>query len=266
MPRLSLLAFFRFRLAIRKKIPTDSGPARPSGIHVLKGNSIMALKKSVLPKKLPWFRMYCDFLDDPKILSLAFEDQRHFVALLALKGAGVIDQECSEKAKNKLIAHKLWIGYDAIDEVKRRLVEAMLIDTDWQPMAWNTRQFVSDHDQTGADRQRKFRESQRNALRNGPVTLPDTDTDKTSQYNSTNTHESDKNDSQLPEMVNIDGLWYQTENGELSDDQKRAAIERKSKCRPAHREGDESAASTPQNRFTEHSVTVGDAKNAGVAL
>lgn len=128
-------------------------------------------------QKLPWFRMYCDFLEDPKILSLAFEDQRHFIGVLALKSSGVLDQSCSEKMMNRIVAQKLWISHDAVDDVKRRLCEAGLIDDDWQPMAWDKRQFVSDRDPSCAERQRRYREKTRNALRDASVTLPETETD-----------------------------------------------------------------------------------------
>ena len=125
----------------------------------------------------PWFRMYTDFLEDPKMLALAFEDQRHFIGVLALKSAGTLDQECEPKIMDRLVAQRLWIDHSAIVEVKRRLMDADLIDSDWQPVSWDKRQFRSDHDPSGAERQRKYRERQRNALRNGHVTLPDTDTD-----------------------------------------------------------------------------------------
>jgi hypothetical protein len=75
------------------------------------------------------------------------------------------------------VAQKLWLDGSVIGEVKRRLMDADLIDADWQPLAWDKRQFRSDHDLTGAERQRRYREKQRNALRNAPVTPPDTDTD-----------------------------------------------------------------------------------------
>jgi hypothetical protein len=133
--------------------------------------------------------MYSDFLEDSKILSLAFEDQRHFIAVLALKSRGVLDQDCDERLMNRIVAQRLWIAHDAIEDVKRRLIEAGLIAEDWQPLAWEKRQFSSDKDPTGAERQRRFKENMRvradnahgNALGNGQVTvavtLPDTDTD-----------------------------------------------------------------------------------------
>jgi hypothetical protein len=62
--------------------------------------------------------------------------------------------------------------------------------TVWKLHDWDVHQRKSDHDESGAERQRKWREAHkaqktadhvtvvdRNALRNGPVTLPDTDTD-----------------------------------------------------------------------------------------
>lgn len=124
-----------------------------------------------------WFRMYTDFLEDPKMLSLAFEDQRHFVGILALKSAGTLDQDAPPDLMDKIVAQRLWIDRTAISEVKRRLFDVGLIDMDWQPVAWEKRQKRSDHDPTGAERQRKIREKKRNALRNAkrnaPVTLPE---------------------------------------------------------------------------------------------
>lgn len=131
--------------------------------------------------KQQWFRMYTDFLDDPKIISLAFEDQRHFVGVLACKSAGLIDSDCDHKMRDRIVSQRLWIDFAVILDVKKRLMDAGLIDLFWQPVAWNKRQFVSDHDISGAERQRRYRENKRNALRNvtgnGAVTLPDTETE-----------------------------------------------------------------------------------------
>jgi len=124
-------------------------------------------------KAMPWFRMYTDFLDDPKMISLAFEDQRHFIGVLALKSSGVLETDCDAKLLNRIVAQRLWVDQSAIIEVKNRLVNAGLIFDNWQPVAWDKRQMQSDHDDSGAERQRKFRENKRNALRNGQVTPPE---------------------------------------------------------------------------------------------
>lgn len=141
-------------------------------------------------KKMAWFRMYNDFLNDPKMISIAFEDQRHFIALLALKSDGILDQDCSPELLNRIVAQKLWLDFASITDVKNRLIQAELIDENWQPTAWNKRQFKSDHDASGAERQKRFRQKQKekqeqeeqgdgdsNALRNVEVTPPDTETD-----------------------------------------------------------------------------------------
>ena len=132
-------------------------------------------------KKLPWFRMYADFLNDPKLISLAFEDQRHFIGVLALKCDGAIDDVADGDLLDRIVAQRLWIDHAVIRDVKRRLIAAGLIDASWQPLAWEKRQMRSDVDATGAERQRRYREAQkRNALRDGAVTRleEDTDTDK----------------------------------------------------------------------------------------
>ena len=107
---------------------------------------------------LPWFRMYVDFLDDPKMVGLAFEDQRHFIAICALKSDGVLDQNCTPEMLNRIVAQKIWVDFGVISDVKRRLQDAGLIDEFWQPVAWEKRQAKSD---SSTDRVRKHREKQK---------------------------------------------------------------------------------------------------------
>ena len=131
-----------------------------------------------MSKRLPWFRMYADFLNDPKLISLAFEDQRHFIGVLALKCDGAIDDVADGDLLDRIVAQRLWIDHAVIRDVKRRLIAAGLIDARWQPLAWEKRQMRSDVDATGAERQRRYREAQKhNALRDAAVTRLDTDTD-----------------------------------------------------------------------------------------
>lgn len=111
-----------------------------------------------MSKRLPWFRMYVDFLNDPKLIALAFEDQRHFIGLLALKSDGVLDEDVPSELLDRIVAQRLWIDHAVIREVKKRLITARLIDQDWQPLAWEKRQFDSDADPTNAARQRRYRE------------------------------------------------------------------------------------------------------------
>lgn len=125
--------------------------------------------------------MYVDFLTDPKIVGLAFEDQRHFIGILALKSDGQLDQGADTKMLDRIVAQRLWIDSAVIKEVKSRLLKAGLIDPEWQPKGWEQRQFRSDKDPTGAQRQRAFKarkaaevtvlRGESNALPNAPVTV-----------------------------------------------------------------------------------------------
>ena len=107
----------------------------------------------------PWFRMYVDFLTDSKMIAIAFEDQRHFIGVLALKSSGILDQASSDAMMNRIVSQRLWIDHSLILDVKKRLVDAGLIDDKWQPLAWDKRQRKSDLDNTAAERQRRYRES-----------------------------------------------------------------------------------------------------------
>lgn len=108
-------------------------------------------------KGLAWFRMYVEFLDDPKMIAISFEDQRHFIGLCALKAAGVLDSTDDPKMLDRLVAQKLWLDFATIDQVKDRLVNGELISENWQPLAWDRRQRRSDADPTAAERQRSKR-------------------------------------------------------------------------------------------------------------
>lgn len=126
--------------------------------------------------RMPWFRVYVDFLNDPKLIGLAFEDQRHFIGVLALKSDGALDNGASEDLLDRIVAQRLWIDHAVIREVKKRLISAGLIDAGWQPLAWERRQFKSD---SSKDRVAKFRAKHRtsevgnaSAQGNADETLP----------------------------------------------------------------------------------------------
>jgi hypothetical protein len=118
----------------------------------------------------PWFRLYTEAVDDEKLRLLAFEDRWHFIALLCCKGKGILDEDNPDLIRRK-VAVKLGLDPRTLDDVARRLAEVGLIDAQTlQPLAWNSRQFASDHDRTNAERQRRFRGNQRTRTPNGPVT------------------------------------------------------------------------------------------------
>ena len=133
-----------------------------------------------MSKPLPWFRAYTEMMDDEKLRLLAFEDRWHFVAILCMKGAGILDE--SGPLLMRKAAVKMGLAVRELDEVARRLSEVGLIDKDTlQPLAWDARQMKSD---SSAGRVQAYRDRQRQAKRGGNVTVTaqdtdtDTDTDK----------------------------------------------------------------------------------------
>ena len=79
-------------------------------------------------KKMPWFRMYSEAVDDEKLRLLAFEDRWHFVAILCCKCAGVLDS--NDPLLRRKMAVKLGLGIRELDEVVKRLSDVGLIDID----------------------------------------------------------------------------------------------------------------------------------------
>lgn len=110
-------------------------------------------------KTLPWLRLYHEIIDDDKVLSLAFEDRWHYVALMCCKSKGILDREQNEEQLRRAVRIKLGVDSRTLDEIERRLVEVDLIErSTLQPVAWNKRQFISDQDPTAAERKRRERE------------------------------------------------------------------------------------------------------------
>ena len=140
---------------------------------------------------LPWFRAYTEMVDDEKLRLLAFEDRWHFVALLCLKGQGVLDETGSLLFRK--VAVKLGLDVRSVEEVARRLSEVGLIDEKTlQPIAWEARQFRSD---SSAARVAAYRERKKQGVKrdgNVTVTAQDTDTDTDTD---TDKEEEDKEDS-----------------------------------------------------------------------
>ena len=79
-----------------------------------------------MTQKMPWFRVYTEMVDDEKLRLLAFEDRWHFVALLCLKGQGLLDE--GGPLLMRKVAVKLGLSVREVEEVARRLAEVELVD------------------------------------------------------------------------------------------------------------------------------------------
>lgn len=126
---------------------------------------------------LKWFRLWSDIVDDEKLRLLDFTDRWHFVALLACKARGIVDDDGG--LKRRKVAVKLGLDEAALDDVARRLADVGLVDfATLQPVAWSRRQFLSDSstDRVRAHRERKqFRETFQGRSENVNETPPEAD-------------------------------------------------------------------------------------------
>src|SRR5690606_40737936 len=99
--------------------------------------------RSVPMSNMPWFRAYTEMVDDEKLRLLAFEDRWHYVALLCLKGQGVLDN--ADPLMLRKVAVKLGVDLRTLEDVARRLEEVGLIDAETlQPLGRDKRQMKSD--------------------------------------------------------------------------------------------------------------------------
>ena len=180
---------------------------------------------------LPWFRAYTEMVDDEKLRLLAFEDRWHFVALLCLKGQGVLDETGSLLFRK--VAVKLGLDVRSVEEVARRLSEVGLIDEKTlQPIAWEARQFRSD---SSAARVAAYRARKKQVVkRDGNVTVTaqdtDTDTDKEEEEKTKKTAPRKRDATfAVPDWINKThwDAWHScAKRKNASDAQKQMAVDK----------------------------------------
>jgi hypothetical protein len=137
--------------------------------------------------ELPWFRMYGEFVTDPLIRLLSFEDQRHYVMALCMKSQGILDKEyASDDVRRAVLSSLIGLsaepheerGIATLDAANLRIRRLGLIDANWHPLGWDNRQFLSD---SSKERVRKHRENKKKEkekrLCNVSVTVQDAETE-----------------------------------------------------------------------------------------
>jgi len=132
----------------------------------------------------PWFRLYHEFADDPKVQIMSEVMQRRLVMLFCMRCKGETFQE-------QLVTFHWRVSKEELADTKKVFLASGFIDDKWNLLNWNARQFLSD---SSTDRTRRYRErmkqdetSQSDPEEDGhntperegnvTVTAPDTDTD-----------------------------------------------------------------------------------------
>lgn len=132
----------------------------------------------------PWFRMYSEFSHDPKVQMLSEPMQRRYIMLMCMRCSNVL-----VTLRVTEIAFHLRISNDELEETRSLFIEKGFIDSDWNLLNWEKRQFVSDRSAPRVAKHRALQKSKQQSIGNADVTLQkrksnaldtdtDTDTDK----------------------------------------------------------------------------------------
>ena len=114
-----------------------------------------------------WFRLYAEFLTDPKVQMMSEQNQRRLIMVLCLRCNGNVTLQDDEVSFQLRISNEEW------QVTKDIFIEKGFIDKSNNVLNWDKRQFISD---SSAERVARHRERKKIAC-NVTVTPPDTDTD-----------------------------------------------------------------------------------------
>ena len=96
----------------------------------------------------PWFRLYSEFEDDPKVQMMSEADQRRLVMLFC--------QRCKEQRRTDSQQSFKWrVSLDEVARTKAIFIENGFIDENWNVVNWEKRQPLWD---SSAERTRQYRE------------------------------------------------------------------------------------------------------------
>ena len=115
----------------------------------------------------PWFRMYSEFMHDPKVQMMSEQYQRRLLMLLCMR--------CNSDVtlQDKYVTFTLRISEQEWVETKAQFVALGFIDLDNNVMNWNKRQFVSDSSASRVAKHRALHKSDDVTVCNVTVTPPE---------------------------------------------------------------------------------------------
>jgi hypothetical protein len=123
----------------------------------------------------PWFRMYAEFATDAKVQMLSEAMQRRLVMILCLRCSNALVTLHDDE-----IAFQLRISETELAETKSGFVSKGFIDSAWNVLNWDKRQFVSDSSTARVAKHRALQKEKQEQECNVTQTksnVVDTDTD-----------------------------------------------------------------------------------------
>jgi len=123
----------------------------------------------------PWFRMYSEFANDPKVQIMSEAMQRRYIMLMCLRCSNTL-----VTLHETEIAFHLRISNDEMAETKALFISKGFIDEFWNLLNWDKRQFASDRSAPRVAKHRALQKEKRTAdvtLQKRKSNALDTDTD-----------------------------------------------------------------------------------------
>ena len=114
----------------------------------------------------PWFRMYSEFSHDPKVQMLSEAMQRRYIMLMCLR--------CSDSLvtlQGEEVAFHLRISNEELIETKALFIAKGFIDSKWNLLNWEKRQFASDTSKVRVAKHRALLKEKNKEPSNADVTL-----------------------------------------------------------------------------------------------
>lgn len=154
-----------------------------------------------------WFRMYSEFATDAKVQMMSEAMQRRYLMLMCLRCSNALVTLHDEE-----IAFQLRISDEELAETKALFIKKGFIDSAWNLLNWEKRQFASDSSKERVAKHRALQKQKQEQASNADVTLHetkanglDTDTD-TEQSNSAPSAKSPRGTA-LPQDWTLPDDW-----------------------------------------------------------
>ena len=164
-----------------------------------------------------WFRMYSEFATDAKVQMMSEAMQRRYLMLMCLRCSNDLVTLHDEE-----IAFQLRISDEELAETKALFIKKGFIDSTWNLLNWEKRQFASDSSKDRVAKHRALQKQKQEQAGNADVTLHetkanglDTDTD-TEQSNSAPSAKSPRGTA-LPKDWELPGDWRTWAEGARPD-------------------------------------------------
>lgn len=133
-----------------------------------------------------WFRMYSEFATDAKVQMLSEAMQRRYLMLMCLRCSNALVTLHDEE-----IVFQLRISDEELAETKALFIKKGFIDSTWNLLNWEKRQFASDSSKDRVAKHRALQKQKQEHVGNGHVTLHETNANGLdTEQNRTDTEEA----------------------------------------------------------------------------